>query len=152
MPRTEAVDAGSSLPTRDQTAIFGFPSLIPIRTFSDGIAPKVAARVQELRRQALAVADQQVDASVEGIVRGLVEIGFADPGELFDDAGAIRAVRDMPAHLRRTIASLEVGAVFVCYGAGGERDFICRQRRRAVLCHAVVGSETGRETPIYCPD
>jgi len=51
------------------------------------------------------------EAAVIEEVRVLTEtarIAFSDPGELFDDDGNLLSIKEMPAHVRAAIASIEV--------------------------------------------
>lgn len=65
---------------------------------------KIAARIAALRQAAADIAVLE-EAKV---LREVARLALSDPGELFDDNGDLRSIKDMPASLRACIASVEI--------------------------------------------
>lgn len=51
---------------------------------------------------------ERTDARADDVIRELLRLGFSDIGELFDESGALRPLREIPEQARRAIASIEV--------------------------------------------
>lgn len=48
------------------------------------------------------------DTTTERILQELARVGLSDPGGLFDDAGNLLPIHELPEHLRRAISSVKV--------------------------------------------
>lgn len=57
---------------------------------------------------ALAARAARVEVKSDDVLRELLRLAMVDVTEAFDDAGKLRPLKDMPADLRRAIASIEV--------------------------------------------
>jgi phage terminase small subunit len=55
--------------------------------------------------------------SAATVLSELVHIATVDPGEAFDESGALRPVSEMPFNVRHSIASIEVDELWEGYGA-----------------------------------
>lgn len=77
------------------------------------------AKVQEAIRQFSKDAFLQAGVEPAAVLHGLVEIAFSDARELLDANNALIPIRDLPARVSRSIASIEVDEIWE--GAGDER-------------------------------
>lgn len=66
--------------------------------------PKVAARVEQLRR----IAESKLEVTVEGIARQLARIGFLDLRDCYDDLGRLLAPHEMPEYVAMAIDGIDV--------------------------------------------
>jgi hypothetical protein len=60
-------------------------------------------------------------ASPLRVLAEVIRIALADPLGVFDDVGALRPIRDIPADLRRAISSIEVDELWEWQGGEGDR-------------------------------
>jgi len=65
---------------------------------------------------------EEIGADAEESMRECRRIALADVGEAFNDDGSLKAIRDIPEDLRRTIAGFEVLEVWE--GTGKDRKFV----------------------------
>lgn len=71
--------------------------------------------------------EERVVATKARVLEELTHIAFLDPSSMFNEEGALLPVREMPAHIRRAIASIEVvenagGAMITVPKPGAKRD------------------------------
>ncbi len=62
----------------------------------------------------------RLEVKADDVLREIQTFAHVDPGEMFDDNGALLPIKKMPVHLRRAIASFEVLEQTVSDGEGGE--------------------------------
>jgi hypothetical protein len=77
--------------------------------------PRIAARIVELRANAV----REAELSIERVLEEIRDSAFVDPIVLFGADGELRAMEDIPEHARRAIAS------FVVQGDGKVRVKLC---------------------------
>ena len=58
------------------------------------------------------------DHSAERILKETALVAYSDLGDIFNDDGSLKPIKDMPEHVRRSISSIEVEEKTL--GAGGE--------------------------------
>lgn len=68
--------------------------------------PGVIARIEEIRREARAGAEED-DITIERIIREYAQIAFFDIKELFDDSGEQIDIRSLPSKITRAVQSIE---------------------------------------------
>lgn len=64
------------------------------------------------RELSAAVESGEFTVRVHEVLRGLGEIAFLDPADIFDDAGDVKPLSQIPAHARRCIAALEIQELY----------------------------------------
>lgn len=69
-------------------------------------------KIQDKICAARAELDKQLNLSVERVLREYMRIGFLDPAELFDEAGNLPPLKEIPADARRAITGIEVEELF----------------------------------------
>lgn len=70
------------------------------------------ANVKRALDAALAAQCRRVQVRSDDVLRGLLNIAFADVGDAFNDDGTVKAVEAMPTGVRHAIASIEVEEKF----------------------------------------
>jgi len=66
--------------------------------------PKIAAAVAAGQARKL----DELDLTAKRVLSEVMALGFLDVGELFDEHGKLRPMRELPKEVRKAIASLEV--------------------------------------------
>jgi len=66
--------------------------------------PKVAVRIEELRK----IAEAKLEVSIENIARQLARIGFLDLRDCYDDQGRLLAPHEMPEGVAMAIDGIDV--------------------------------------------
>jgi len=87
-------------------------------------APRLLAnvRIQAFVAQLRAEQAQRLNIEADVVLRELLYLARSDLGELFDEAGQLRPLAEIPEHARRAIASIEVEELMG--GSGPDRGQI----------------------------
>lgn len=78
--------------------------------------PDVARLVAELKAKQA----ERLDVKADDVLRELLRLARVDIGEAFDDDGKLKAIKDIPADVRRAISAVEVDELFE--GQGEDRE------------------------------
>jgi phage terminase small subunit len=70
--------------------------------------PKVRDKISVARDEM----DRELNLSVERVLREYARIAFLDPADLFDAAGQLLPLKEMPADARRALSGIEVEEMF----------------------------------------
>jgi phage terminase small subunit len=65
--------------------------------------PKIQARIAELR----AAASVKTGVSLERTLEQLGKMAYVDPAEMYNEAGELKPISEMPAHVRAAIVGIE---------------------------------------------
>jgi phage terminase small subunit len=91
---------------------------------------------QELERRrapVIAAVEKRTEIKLADVVQALGFIGLSDPKDFFDADGNMLAIKDMPEHARRAIASFDHETKFDEMAIGGEGGLRIIERRIAKL-------------------
>jgi len=80
--------------------------------------PNIKAAVDEATKNIT----KRAEIDQDRVLKEISHYAFLDPGEAFDEQGGLLNVKDMPEHVRRAVASIEVLEEFD--GHGKDRKFI----------------------------
>jgi len=80
---------------------------------------KVKGRVEELRAQAAAIAEEQFKVDSEYVLRRLVEIDRMDVLDILEDDGGLKPIREWPDAWRRSLMGMDLTELYE--GQGEER-------------------------------
>ena len=85
--------------------------------------PNIQRYIQELFDQR----SKRVEVNADTILRELLAMATVDVTEAYDDAGWLKQIKDIPAHVRKSIAGLETQEIF--QGEGDDRSIIGMARK-----------------------
>ena len=85
--------------------------------------PKVAAMISAAQKAQL----KRTRMSADDVLVGLAEIASIDIAALYDEKNVLLPLKDIPAHVRRAIAGIEVEELFE--GRGKDREHIGSNRK-----------------------
>ena len=70
---------------------------------------------------------KRIRMSADDVLVGLAEIASIDIADIFDENNSLRPLKEIPAHVRRAIAGIEVEELFE--GRGESREHVGRNRK-----------------------
>lgn len=76
----------------------------------------VQHRIQELAEQRMAVST----LSIESVLTEMKKIAYADPKDAYNDDGSLKAIKDIPKHLRQSISAIQTDELWE--GKGKDRE------------------------------
>lgn len=85
--------------------------------------PTIKAAVMAAQRAQV----KRIRMSADDVLVGLAEIASIDIADLFDENNSLRPLKEIPVHVRRAIAAVEVEELFE--GRGESREHIGRNRK-----------------------
>lgn len=92
------------------------PNTIANKAISLRYEPRIAARISELRNMVA----RNNQATLDELLVNLTEMVRFDPGEIFDETGAMLPIKKMPKAARQMITSLDSEDLF--FGRGKDRE------------------------------
>ncbi len=86
-------------------------------------SPEVRSAIQAAKRAQL----KRIHMSADDVLVGLAEIASIDIADLYDENNSLRPLKEIPVHIRRAIAGIEVEELFE--GRGESREHVGRNRK-----------------------
>ena len=85
--------------------------------------PRVKAAIADAQKAQM----KRIQMSADDVLVGLAEIASIDIADIFDENNSLRPLKEIPAHVRRAIAGIEVEELFE--GRGESREHVGRNRK-----------------------
>lgn len=98
------VELGSGAAAAKAAGFKGKPQSIRARAVALLKLPEISTAISELTGTLL----DRAELSVERVLEEIRHNALVDPGELFDENGQLRKVNELPEHVRRAIAGIDV--------------------------------------------
>ena len=85
--------------------------------------PEIEAEVQRLMNER----SKRTEITADKVLKETYLLAMSDIGEAFNEDGSLKPIRDIPAHIRRAISSVEVDELFE--GRGEQREHVGYTRK-----------------------